>query len=179
MQELDKRIGLLRLLIADMEAKQAQLMQMGNQYRTQLSHIIEFVVYREGDVGNALSLMAEVQGKLDEVLQTSGHLDMILSKARLELEVLVLTKGVAEARSQLVSLEERQRELSSRMQHVSSPDMEDPVASRLQAFQMDDLRSLNEEVAAVAREISRLNSLITEASDRAARTIQPSAGRKP
>src|SRR3712207_3080402 len=118
MQELDKRIGLLRLLIADVEAKQAQVSQMGNQYRMQLTHIIEFVVYREGDVGNALSLMAEVQGKLDEVLQTGSHLEMLASKARMELEVLVLTKGVAEARSQLVNLEERQKELSSRMHHV-------------------------------------------------------------
>ena len=179
MQELDKRIGLLRLLIADVEAKQAQVSQMGSQYRTQLTHIIEFVVYREGDVGNALSLMSEVQGKLDEVLQTAGHLEMIANKARLELEVLVLTKGVAEARSQLVNLEERQKELSSRMQHVSGGELDESAASRLHSSQMDDLRLLNDEVAAVAREISRLNSLISEASERAARTIHLPTAKKP
>jgi len=74
---------------------------MENQYRSQLASVVEFVVYREGDVGNALSLMAEVQAKLNEVLSSSNHLEMIAARANTELEVLLLTKRVAEARSQL------------------------------------------------------------------------------
>ena len=171
MQELEKRIGLLRLLLADVEGKHAQLSEMEKQYRSQLTRIVEFVVYREGDVANALSLMAEVQGKLEEVLQTASHLAMIASKAELELEVLRLTKGVAQARSQLAELEERQKELSEKLQRVAGIGDEDPSLD-LEAVQMEDIRHLNEEVAEVAQEITRLNNLITEASERAARTIQ-------
>ena len=36
---------------------------MEEQYRAQLARIVDFVVYREGDVANALSLMAEVQSR--------------------------------------------------------------------------------------------------------------------
>src|SRR6476469_6411883 len=77
MQELEKRLGLLRLLLADVQIKQAQVSDMELQYKAQLSRIVDFVVHREGDVANALSLMAEVQGKLDEVAQTAGHLKLV------------------------------------------------------------------------------------------------------
>jgi chromosome segregation ATPase len=181
MQEIEKRIALLRLLLADVEGKRAQLSEMERQYEAQLARIVEFVVYREGDLGNALSLMAEVQSKRDEVVRTSNHLSMIASKANLELEMLVLTKRVAEARSQLVELEERQKELSARLSRISGDEAgagaeieAGEIAARgLEASQVEDIRSIYEEVEAVAREISRLNNLITEASERAARTIQP------
>jgi chromosome segregation ATPase len=177
MQEIEKRIALLRLLLADVEGKRAQLAEMTRQYEAQLTRIVEFVVYREGDLGNALSLMAEVQGKLDEVTRTANHLDMIASKASLELEMLVLTKRVAEARSQLVELEERQRELSARLSKLSGDGSgagSEEVSPRgLEANQVEDIRSIHAEVEEVAREISRLNNIITEASERAARTIQP------
>src|SRR5436190_9080620 len=101
MQELEKRIGHLRILLADVAGKQTQLSEMESQYRAQLSRVVEFVVTREGNVGNALSLMSEVQAKLDEVVQTSAHLGVIANRANAELEVLLLTKRVAEARSQL------------------------------------------------------------------------------
>jgi uncharacterized protein YPO0396 len=174
MQELEKRIGLLRLLLADIQGKQGQLREMEEQYRAQLSRIVEFVVYREGDVANALSLMSEVQGKLDEVVQTSGHLKMVKERAEMELDVLVLTKRVTEARSQLAELEGRQQELSGRLAHL--PGSGEPELTEATAFDgpLDDMRQIHDEVADVERQIARLNSLITEASERAARTIQSS-----
>lgn len=172
MQELEKRIGLLRLLLADITGKYAQLAEMEKQYRTQLTRIVDFVVYREGDVANALSLMGEVQSKLDEVLQTTAHLELISQKASKELEVLLLTKRVADARSQLVTLQERQQELANRLAHfaggtVARTESED-------AAEIEDIRAIHDEVE---REIARLNDLITEASERAARTVQSQAER--
>ena len=75
MQELDKRIGMLRIMLADVEGKRVQLADMEKQYHAQLSRIVEFVVYREGDVGNALSLMSEVQLKQRSYrnVQAPGH----------------------------------------------------------------------------------------------------------
>ncbi len=175
MQELGKRIGMLRLLLADIQAKQEQLAEMEAQYRSQLARIVDFVVYRDGDVSNALSLMSEVQSKLDEVMQTASHLGQIAEKANLELEVLVLTKRVSEARSQLVELENRQKELSSRLTYMSHGDADVEDIHDIQPRQREHIRTINDEVTEVALEIERLNQLITEASERAALTIQVSA----
>jgi hypothetical protein len=170
MQELEKRIGLLRLLLADIEGKQAQLIEIEGQYRSQLSRIVDFVVYKEGDVSNALSLMTEVQSKLDEVVLTANHLTMIGQRAGTELEVLVMTKRVADARSQLAKLEERQQELAARLSYMSAGgDDAPPAASEgANAADVQDIRGVYEEVE---REIARLNNLISEVSERAARTI--------
>lgn len=176
MQELEKRIGLLRLLLADIQGKQQQLTEVEGQYRAQLSRIVEFVVYREGDVANALSLMSEVQGKLDEVVQTAAHLKMIADKTNSEVDVLALTKRVAEARSQLARLEERQKELSSRLSHLPTKDtavmVDTNVDINVEERQEFSVEGQMEDVNQIQAEIARLNQLITEASERAARTIQ-------
>lgn len=170
MQELEKRIALLRLLLADIGSKLSQLSNMEGQYRDQLARIVDFVVYREGDVSNAVSLMSEVQDKLDEVVRTRGHIKMIEQRANTELDVLVLTKHVSEARSQLAELEARQQELSERLSHLP-PTEAGPAASGFDG-QDYDIRQIHDEVAAVSHEMARLNDLITEASERAARTVQ-------
>jgi hypothetical protein len=174
LQELDKRIGLLRLLLADLHAKQAQLSEMERQYHSQLARIVEFVVYREGDAGSALSLMAEVQAKLDEVEMSAGHMKLIVEKAQVELDVLALTKSVAEARSQLADLENRQRELSERLQPMGRGAEVHGVSADPAA--LDEIRRIRDEVASVSDEISRLNQLISTASEQAARTIRVQPG---
>jgi uncharacterized protein YoxC len=118
--------------------------------------------------------MAEVQAKLDEVVMTAGHMQQIVEKAQVELDVLSLTKSVAEARSQLAELENRQRELSDRLKPIAQDAGEreptpDPAA-------VDEIRRLRDEVEAVSSEISRLTNLINEASEQAARTIQAPPG---
>ncbi len=157
-------------MLADVTGKREQLATMETQYRTQLSRIVEFVVYREGDVANALSLMTEVQGKLDEVTQTLAHLAMIAEKASSELEVLLLTKRVSEARSQLTRLQERQQELSTRLSQMSGAPEPAVEQAGEAPSQLDDIRAIYDEIE---REISRLNDLITDASERAGKTVQP------
>ncbi|MBF6614000.1 MAG: hypothetical protein IVW55_12805 [Chloroflexi bacterium] len=171
MQELEKRIAQLRLLLADIQGKQAHLSVMESQYKSQLTRIVEFAVYRDGDVANALSLMAEVQGKLDDVLHSTSHLKMIDDKATIELEVLLLTKRVSEARAQLAELEARRQELSGKLSNL--PKHPTPLTPA-ESSQTADIPLITEEVANIAQEITRLNNLIIDASERAARTIQPS-----
>lgn len=171
MQELEKRIAQLRLLLANIQGKQAQLSVMESQYKSQLMRIVEFAVYRDGDVANALSLMAEVQGKVDEVLHSTSHLKMIDDKATIELEVLLLTKRVSEARSQLAELEARRQELSGKLSNL--PKQATPLTPA-ESSQTGDIPLITEEVDNIAQEITRLNNLIIDASERAARTIQPS-----
>jgi chromosome segregation ATPase len=172
MPELEKRIGLLRILLVDIASKQEQLAEMERQYRMQLTRVVDFVVYREGDVSNALSLMSEIQQKLDEVLQTRVHLETLESKSQTELEVLVLTKRVAEARSQLALLQERQQELSTRLAHLSGASENEEEMTSEPAAEVEEIRAIYVEVEG---EIARLHSLITDASERAAKTVQPKA----
>ena len=96
---------------------------------------------------------------------------MVHERAALELDALTLTKRVAEARSQLAELEARQQELVERLSHLPSGEVAVNEATGFEG-QIDDIRVIHDEVDDVARQISRLNSLITEASERAARTIQ-------
>lgn len=170
MQELEKRIGQLRLLLADLQGKHAQLAEMENQYRTQLTRIVEFVVYRDGEVGNALSLMSEVEAKLNEVLTSVAHLAMLESKTSMELEVMLLTKRVSEARSQLTVLLEQQQELSARLATLSgaSEGAVETHTLEQETAQMEEIRAVYNEVES---EITRMHKLITEASDRAASTV--------
>ncbi len=172
MPELEKRIGLLRLLLADIQGKQSQLREMETQYREQLSRIVDFVVYREGDVSNALSLMSEVQSKLDEVVATVAHLKMIHERGSMELDALVLTKRVSEARSQLAELETRQKELLEKLGQLPAGEPQSLQTAAI-GEQLDDISKIQDEVEGVSSEIARLHDLIAEASERAARTIQP------
>jgi DNA repair exonuclease SbcCD ATPase subunit len=157
--ELEKRIAQLRLLLAEME----------KQYRAQLASIVEYVVYREGDLSNALSLMNEVEGKLAEVLKTGEHLQLISGRTAAELEVLVLTKRVAEARAQLELLQDRQQELAGRLEVLRRGSGGTAAATGVNPDPADEIKAIHDEVD---REIKRLNTLITEASDRAARSVQ-------
>lgn len=176
MKELENRIGLLRLLLADIEGKRSQLAMMEAQYRAQLNRIVEFVVYREGDTGNALALMSEVQGKLNEVMVTAGHLGMIEQKAQSELEVLVLTKRVSEARSQLAQLQERQQDLAARLEAMSGAPEPRAQAAEAAPPDLEELRAIYDNVQG---EIARLNDLITDASERAAKTVQEQTQQNP
>ena len=82
MQELDKRIGLLRLLLADLHRKQAQLSEMQNQYRSQLARIVE----QEKAINAEI---AEYAHDYERLAELSARLDVLLTeKESVELEWL-------------------------------------------------------------------------------------------
>ena len=56
MQEIDKRIGLLRLLLADVDGRIQQQQEISGQYRVQIARIVDAVVRQAGDVGHSNSL---------------------------------------------------------------------------------------------------------------------------
>ena len=181
MQELDKRIGLLRLLLADVEAREQQRAELSKQYRLQLQHIVEVTVVQTGDLGAALAAMHEVEERLAEVERTGRHLGLMRARAATELEALLLTRRVAEAQAQLAELEARQQDVNAQLarlrpaQAVAAGDAPPPAEGSAAAPpEMSEeeaaLHALNEEVQ---RDIARLHRLILDASERAARTINP------
>ncbi len=183
MQELDKRIGLLRLLLADVEAREQHRAALTKQYRGQLQHIVEVTVVQTGDLGAALAAMQEVEERLVEVERTGRHLGQVRARAATELEALLLTRQVAEAQAQLAALETRQQDVNARLARlrpvqaatgaaegaVPAPD-EEAATPGEGSDEEAALHALNEEVQ---RDIARLHRLILDASERAARTINP------
>lgn len=182
MQELDKRIGLLRLLLADVDAREQQRAELSKQYRLQLQHIVEVTVVQTGDLGAALAAMHEVEERLAEVERTGRHLGLVRARAATELEALLLTRRVAEAQAQLAELEARQQDVNAQLARLrpaqavaaGAADTAASAAAEAPAAEMSEeeaaLHALNEEVQ---RDIARLHRLILDASERAARTINP------
>ena len=177
MQELDKRIGLLRLLLADVDAREQQRASLSKQYRVQMQRVVEATVGQAGDVGAALAAMQEVEERLNEVERMGRHLGLLRARAATELEALLLTRRVAEAQAQLAELETRQHALAEQLAELrpaqavgTSGASEAPPAAAAMSDEEAALHTLNEEVQ---RDIARLHRLILDASERAARTINP------
>lgn len=176
MQELDKRIGLLRLLLADIDAREQQRASLSKQYRVQMQRVVEATVSQAGDLGAALAAMQEVEERLNEVERMGRHLGLVRARAATELEALLLTRRVAEAQAQLAELETRQQALAEQLaelrpaQAVGASASEVPTATPPMSEEEAALHTLNEEVQ---RDITRLHRLILDASERAARTINP------
>lgn len=171
MNEIDKRIGLLRLVLADVDGRIQQQQEISGQYRVQIARIVDALVRHAGDVGQALTAMAEVEERLTQIETTGRHLTQVRQRAARELEALLLTKRVAEAQAQLEELEGRRQELATQLAALSGGEPATPVAEAPDTPDLAEaaaLRVLNEQVSS---EIARLHRLISEASQRAARSI--------
>src|SRR5690349_13326697 len=171
MNEIDKRIGLLRLLLADIDGRMAQKDESISQYRTQLTRIVEATVAHAGDVGQALTAMAEVEERLAGAEVGRRHLTQLRQRAARELEALLLTRRVAEAQAQLAELEGQRQELVQQLAALDPAPTapatgEAPVSA--DSAEAAALRALNEHVSS---EIAKLQRLISEASQRAARSV--------
>jgi len=174
MPEIDKRIGLLRLLLADVDGRVQQQQALATEYRAQSARIVEATVRQAGDVGQALSAMAEVDERLAGVEGAGRRLAQLRQRASRELEALLLTKRVAEARTQLEALEGRREALAQQLAELDERQPSPPERRPANADEMEAeaLRALNAEVSG---EIERLQRLILEASQRAARSVSPGA----
>src|SRR5438128_39806 len=104
MHKLDFTISRLRLLLADVAGKQEQLQAMRRQFVEQQARIVSFTVHEDGSVDRALSMMLEIDSRLDGVDRSYKHLEAIRHKAQRELDSLLLTKLVEETRAQLTAL---------------------------------------------------------------------------
>lgn len=144
MQTLDAMIARLRLMLADIAAKEARLEGLRQQYREQRNKVIGYSLYSETSLDTSLGLMGDIAERLAETELTLEHLGMIRRKAESELESLQLTRGVEQAKAELAALQRRQERGDA---EVADTD-------------------------GVAEEIRRLQNLINEASERAARTLE-------
>jgi hypothetical protein len=145
-QKIDVTIARLRLLLADVSAKEAQYTTARQQFRDQLRRAVEYSVYGDSSLDGTLGLMAEIQQRIGTAEATLRDLGLIRSRAERELESLQLTKRIEAAKSELQALVARQRELEA-AGAIVAPDAEIVV----------QIRSLRQQ--------------INEASEQAARTL--------
>jgi len=145
-QKLDVTIAKLRLLLADVTAKEAQYTTVRQQFRDQLRRAVEYSVYGDSSLDGTLGLMAEIQQRITDTEGTLRDLTLIRTRAERELESLTLTRRIEAAKTELQQLIARQHELE----------------------QAGAVGSESEEIGV---QIRLLRQQINEASEQAARTL--------
>jgi hypothetical protein len=145
-QKIDVTIAKLRLLLADVSAKEAQYTLVRQQFREQHRRAVDYSVYGDTSLDGTLSLMGEIHQRIADAEATLRDLGLIRAKAERELESLQLTKRIEAAKGELGKLMERQAALDR--EGTGGPAG-------------DDLRE----------QIRQLRQQINEASEHAARTL--------
>jgi len=166
-QKLDVIIARLRLLLADVTTKQGQVSGLRRQLRDQMNRIVSYSLYGDADLERTLGLMGDVEQRLRDAEMQEQHLGLIRDRVERELESLLLTKGVEQAKSRLGELQEKKAEIE-RALGAGGPASGDPSAPATELAQAEQV---------LANEIRQLQHEINEASERAARSIesQPSS----
>ena len=150
-KKIDVTIARLRLLLADLTARDAALTGQLQTFREQRDKLITFSLYGDASLDTVVAMLADVEERTTQAETTQRALQAIRRRAEAELESLQLTKGIEEAKSLLSQLQARQAEAA-----------ESPGALSAEQIQA---------------EIARLQALIQEASDRAAKSIEIRARR--
>jgi hypothetical protein len=151
LKKIDITIARLRLLLADVSARERGLEDQRRVCREQQNKLVTFSMYGDGSLDRVLAMLGDVQERLTHIEATSQSLAVIRKRAEFELESLQLTKGIEEAKALLQQLQARQ------------------------AAPLDPADTLDP--ADIQAEIARLQSLINEASERAAQNIERAARR--
>jgi chromosome segregation ATPase len=154
MHELDRRVGLLRLLLADLTARREQTEEGKVQLRAQIARLVDFTVRRNGMVSNALAAMADIEERLVRADTDLRHIELLRQHTQEELDTLLVTRGIADARARLDELERRATALrSAPATEATSPE------------------GVSAELAEIEAEMSELRLSIEVASDTAARAL--------
>ncbi len=171
MQEIERRMALLRLMLADITTREEQCRANLQQLQTQQQRVIDFSVQRNASVASALSLLAETEERQRQEQMTLRHLHALRRRAQSELDALRLTQGVTDARKRLAELETRRQTL---LQAAREPAPSDPPAATPQpaAMQLETTPPTHTgELGEIEAEMAELKRLIDDASTSAARTL--------
>jgi hypothetical protein len=133
------------LLLADISAREKSIEDQRRTCNDQRAKLITFSLYGDSTLDSVLTMLADVEERQASIEATARSLAAIRKRAEVELESLQLTKGIEEAKVLLQQLQARQ------------------------AGDLETAEPLSE--AEIQAEIARLQTLINEASERAAKTI--------
>jgi hypothetical protein len=144
--KIDITIARLRLLLADITAREGALGEQRRTLREQQNKLVTFSMYGDSSLDSVLAMLADVQDRLAHIEATSQSLSTIRKRAEIEVESLQLTKGIEEAKGVLQALQARQ---------AAPRDAGDALGP--------------EQIQA---EIARVQALINEATERAAQNLE-------
>ena len=147
MQKIDVTIAKLRLLLADVMAKEDQLGLLRQQFREQVRKAVDYSVYGDSSLDGTLGLMSEIQQRLAATEGALRDLGLVRARAERELESLQLTKRIEAAKTELNGLLARQGELEAE-------------------------GALGSAGVELSEQIHRLRQQINEASEQAAKTLE-------
>lgn len=105
--QLEKAMANLRIGLAEMENKEAQLDAQISQFRQQLRRVPRQAMYGQASLDASLAAMGEIEERLADAEAVLRRLLRIKASATQELESLVLLKQVDEARTTLADLKRR------------------------------------------------------------------------
>jgi hypothetical protein len=142
LKKIDLTIARLRLLLADVSARENAIEDQRRTYQDQRAKLVSFSIYGDATLDSVLAMLRDVEERQELVEATARSLAAVRKRAELELESLQLTKGIEEAKV---------------------------LMQQLQAKQADATDELSP--AEIQAEIARLQRLINEASERAAKSI--------
>jgi chromosome segregation ATPase len=161
-QKLDVIIARLRLLLAEVTTKEGQVSGLRRQLREQMNRIVSYSLYGDADLERTLGLMGDVEQRLRDAEIQEQHLGLIRDRVERELESLLLTRGVEQAKSRLGELQQRKAEIERVLGGggMAGGDAAMPPTELAQSE------------AVLATEIRQLQHEINEASERAARSLE-------
>src|SRR5579859_2115886 len=94
LKKLDVTIARLRLLLAEVTAREAACEEQRRTCREQHNKLVTFSLYGDSSLDSVLAMLADVQERLADVEATSQSLAAIRKRAQIEVESLQLTKGI-------------------------------------------------------------------------------------
>ncbi len=107
--EMQKAMARLRFLLAAIKGKEQELESLSQQFQRQLSRAPNYAIHGGNSLEATLSIMNEVQERLDSVEKMRRHLAAIKMRAQDELQALELTEKIEHAKSELAALKARQK----------------------------------------------------------------------
>src|SRR5947208_3906551 len=108
LKKIDLTIARLRLLLADVTARNAALQEQRRTCNEQHKKLITFSMYGDSSLDSVLAMLGDVQERLAHIDATSRALGAIRERAENELQSLQLTKGIEEAKVLLRELQAQQ-----------------------------------------------------------------------
>jgi hypothetical protein len=102
--QLETAMANLRIGLAEMENKEAQLDAQISQFRQQLRRVPRQAIYGQASLDTSLAAMGEIEERLADAEGVRRRLLQIKASASQELEALIVLKQVDEARTKLAGL---------------------------------------------------------------------------
>ena len=107
MPEMQKAMSRLRFVLAAIKGKEQELEGLSRQFRRQLRRAPNHAIQGGNSLEATVSIMEEIQERLDHVEESRKHVDSIKKRAQDELQALDLTDKIEQAKSELASVKAR------------------------------------------------------------------------